>query len=57
VDREDREEARAQGDEHVRPDAGRVAVDLALASDQGSQRRCEDEAKREVKLEGEVDHC
>ena len=57
VGRQDREQRRPDGDEHVRPQPGGMAVDLALESDGETERRRQREPDREVELEGEIDHA
>ena len=41
-------------DQHVRPDAGRMPVDLALGADGGAEGRGHEDAQAQVELCGQV---
>jgi hypothetical protein len=54
VDREDGEERGAEGHEHVRPDAGGVAVDLALRADRCAEGRSREDPEPEIELQRDL---
>ena len=56
VDREHGEQPRPESDEHVRPDPGRVVVDLAFGTDRAPEAGRDEQADRQVELECDVDH-
>ena len=56
MDRENREQPGSEGDEHVRPDTGRVVVDLAFRADCAAKGGGGEEPHREVELQADVDH-